>query len=399
MVRRVGQHPSLSGGSPVGEGWRDGTAFLRLLHSYRPDLVDLATLRPGDALHNCSAAFAAAESLGVAALLDPADMRQLDRRSLLTYLAALHRALEPTATNATNTTSSPASSSRKESVDSGVASDSSGQTSPVGKVVRRRGGQGARRGVRSLHEVEVRARWEGEERARSISEGEERGRRMEEKTDDSEVGESTFASAFRKFSSLTLSQDLDCGGIGEERGREEQVVRAREEKLVSERKVVERRGRSVAEKREMMERELISRGCQTEESFIRSCFLWGATPPPSCQPTSPSTLKQATPSSHQHTAPLLPPFSHVATSPHPPLAPLHPPSSYMSTSPHHPPAPPAKQRLALRLKRIQEVRRRQRGASLPFTSLPSTTYGIPCSPHSLPHGLQVLPHTQFSTLV
>ena len=120
-------------------------AFCVLLHSYRPDLVDLTSLRPGDALHNCSLAFTAAEEgLGVTSLLDPQDMRdapQLDRRSMLTYLSELYHALE-----------GGGGLGRKQSVDSGLGSSSSGQVSPVsscGEGVRRRGRAGGRRGVRS----------------------------------------------------------------------------------------------------------------------------------------------------------------------------------------------------------------------------------------------------------
>ena len=243
-------------------------AFCVLLHSYRPDLVDLTSLRPGDALHNCSLAFTAAEEgLGVTSLLDPQDMRdapQLDRRSMLTYLSELYHALE-----------GEDGLGRKQSVDSGLGSSSSGQVSPVsscGEGVRSRGRAGGRRGVRSRCEVEQggRSMCEGGQgaRSRAFSLGEE-----------GSTTESAFTSALRKFSSLSLSQGEEVGGgarLGsskiqeprentrriswEEGGRLEGGSDEREET-----KTRERRGGS---------RELVSRGSQTEESHLRSVRVW-----------------------------------------------------------------------------------------------------------------------------
>uniref|UniRef100_A0A8U7NP15 Uncharacterized protein n=1 Tax=Corvus moneduloides TaxID=1196302 RepID=A0A8U7NP15_CORMO len=73
--------------------WRDGLAFCALIHRHRPELLDVASLRGANALHNLQSAFAVAErELGVTRLLDPEDVavEQPDERSVLTYVAALY---------------------------------------------------------------------------------------------------------------------------------------------------------------------------------------------------------------------------------------------------------------------------------------------------------------------
>uniref|UniRef100_A0A8C3V1Q1 Spectrin beta, non-erythrocytic 2 n=1 Tax=Catharus ustulatus TaxID=91951 RepID=A0A8C3V1Q1_CATUS len=73
--------------------WRDGLAFCALIHRHRPELLDVASLRGANALHNLHSAFAVAErELGVTRLLDPEDVavEQPDERSVLTYVAALY---------------------------------------------------------------------------------------------------------------------------------------------------------------------------------------------------------------------------------------------------------------------------------------------------------------------
>ena len=304
--RRVEHYPGLKN-IGLGEGWRDGLAFCVLLHSYQPHLVDLNLVKPGDVLHNCALAFKAGEALGARALLDPHDLRdgkEVDKRSLLTYLASLHQVLE-------------GKSGRGDEGDSGVSSSSSGQASPVGVgVVRRRRG-----------EERKMAKEEGRRRVRSLCEGEP-------------AGESAFLSAFRKFSSLTLSE----GEIGLE--RREGMERLKEGRKTEEKvEVALKRVSSRGIVKEPQRSELVSRGCQTEESHLRSRHLWKR------QPLTVKFAPSPTPSLSQSNQPL-----HLV------------PQDSIPNSPIHPPAPPQKQRLSLRLARIEAVRRRQNGSHLPFTS-------------------------------
>ena len=85
------------------ESWRDGLAFCALMHHHRPKIIDLKQCKRGDVLKNCDLAFTVAENiLGVPALLEPEDMlrlKQLDSRSILTYLAELYHALMTTKDN------------------------------------------------------------------------------------------------------------------------------------------------------------------------------------------------------------------------------------------------------------------------------------------------------------
>ena len=334
----------------LGRGWRDGVAFCVLLHSYKPHLVDLNLMKSGDVMHNCTLAFKAGEALGARALLDPRDLRdgkEVDKRSLLTYLASLHQVLE-----------GKSGGGRGEEGDSGVSSSSSGQASPVGVgVVRRRRGE------------ERKQKEEGRRRVRSLCEGE---------------GESAFLTAFRKFSSLTLSEGemgWDGGG-GEKRG-----FKGMEEKdNVS----LKRLGGRVELKKEPQKRESVSRGCQTEdrgcqtdESHLRSQHLWKR--PPLSVKFAPSP----TPSTPSHPQPVQPP--------NPIPNPSHTSDSIFYSS-LCPPAPPQKQRLSMRLARIEAVRRRQSGSHLTFNSLQSGSHShLPFS--SLPFSPPSLPYHQFSTLV
>ena len=59
-----------------GKSWRDGMAFNAIVHTIRPDLVDMDRVRKQSARVNLENAFSTAENhLGIARLLDPEGMR------------------------------------------------------------------------------------------------------------------------------------------------------------------------------------------------------------------------------------------------------------------------------------------------------------------------------------
>ena len=69
--------------------WRNGLAFCALLHHFRPDLVDFASLNPLDIKQNSKLAFDAFSSLGISKLIDPSSMvvsSVPDRLAVMTYL-------------------------------------------------------------------------------------------------------------------------------------------------------------------------------------------------------------------------------------------------------------------------------------------------------------------------
>ena len=77
--------------------WRDGMAFLTILHDHDPELVpDYDTRTAENREDNLEAAFSAAEKLGVSRLLYVEDMvapEKLDENSVVTYVAELHTAI------------------------------------------------------------------------------------------------------------------------------------------------------------------------------------------------------------------------------------------------------------------------------------------------------------------
>jgi len=72
--------------------WRNGLAFCAVIHHFRPDLIDFASLSPQDIKGNNKLAFDLAASLGIPKVLEPSDMVMLtvpDKLSVMTYLYQL----------------------------------------------------------------------------------------------------------------------------------------------------------------------------------------------------------------------------------------------------------------------------------------------------------------------
>ena len=126
----------------VTTAFRDGLAFCAIIHRFRPELIDFASLEAVNVKQNCELAFSLADKyLGIPPLLDPEDMAECstpDRKSILLYLSQIYQVLgnqspEPSPrpskleliTNSSenvNNTSAAASKIkfRKNSTDSGI---------------------------------------------------------------------------------------------------------------------------------------------------------------------------------------------------------------------------------------------------------------------------------------
>ena len=125
----------------VTTAFKDGLAFCAIIHRFRPELIDFASLEAVNVKENCELAFSLADKyLGIPPLLDPEDMAECstpDRKSILLYLSQIYQVLgnqspEPSPrpskldliTNNTESVSTAATASkikfRKNSTDSGI---------------------------------------------------------------------------------------------------------------------------------------------------------------------------------------------------------------------------------------------------------------------------------------
>ncbi|XP_019637164.1 PREDICTED: calmin-like [Branchiostoma belcheri] len=82
-----------------GKSWRDGIAFNALIHSVKPELVDMAEIKQKSNLERLEHAFTTAEEkLGIPRILEPqdVDVSKPDEKSIMTYVAQFLQAYPDT---------------------------------------------------------------------------------------------------------------------------------------------------------------------------------------------------------------------------------------------------------------------------------------------------------------
>ncbi|XP_019623004.1 PREDICTED: spectrin beta chain, non-erythrocytic 2-like [Branchiostoma belcheri] len=82
-----------------GKSWRDGIAFNALIHSVKPELIDMAEIKQKSNLERLEHAFTTAEEkLGIPRILEPqdVDVSKPDEKSIMTYVAQFLQAYPDT---------------------------------------------------------------------------------------------------------------------------------------------------------------------------------------------------------------------------------------------------------------------------------------------------------------
>jgi len=72
------------------KSWEDGYAYCALLHSYHPELIDFASLKPGDRTKNLKIAYQVAKQVGIVELLDEEDFG-LEKLSMMTQMSETYK--------------------------------------------------------------------------------------------------------------------------------------------------------------------------------------------------------------------------------------------------------------------------------------------------------------------
>jgi len=77
--------------------WKDGLGFCALVSKYHPNLLDWKSVQSLTPDQRLDAAFQAAATIGVPALLDPEDITSIpvpEKLSMITYLSVLYKGLK-----------------------------------------------------------------------------------------------------------------------------------------------------------------------------------------------------------------------------------------------------------------------------------------------------------------